>query len=233
MSSVSVVIPVYNGEAFLAEAIESVLRQDPRPMEIIVVDDGSTDGTAQIAANFIEHVKYVYQPNSGPPAARNRGLKMVQGDVIAFLDADDLWPENKLRDQLVCFAQDPSTEIVLGLTQRLLKNGKKYMEPLLGHDFGSALFKRSVFDKVGLLDGSKFQCDDWDWFLRAREMGVAMATCQAVTRYHRRHENNITNHEARGNHYMLQTLKQSLDRRRKCNGKAVSLPRPNEAKDSR
>lgn len=218
MNSVSVVIPVYNGEMFLSEAIQSVLKQEHKAHEIIVVDDGSTDRSAEIAAGYKDSVKYIYQENRGPAAARNRGIKLAEGTVIAFLDADDLWSEHKLRGQLESFTQNAAAEIVLGLTQRLLKNGEKYLEPRLGHDFGSALFKKSAFDKVGLLDESKFQCDDWDWFLRAREMEVAMVTYPGVTRYHRRHESNITNNLERGNHFMLQTLKHSLDRRRQKHG---------------
>ena len=88
---VSVIIPAYNGEAYLAEAVESTQRQNYHPLEIIIVDDGSTDGTAQIATSFKGEVRYMYQPNSGGPAAgRNRGLKMARGEVIAFLDQDAL-----------------------------------------------------------------------------------------------------------------------------------------------
>ncbi len=78
---VSVIMPVYNGEAFLAEAALSVQRQHYEPLELIIVDDGSTDGTAEVAANLAGHVRYVYQPNRGAPAARNRGLKMARGNV--------------------------------------------------------------------------------------------------------------------------------------------------------
>ncbi|MFQ5500546.1 MAG: glycosyltransferase family 2 protein [Candidatus Zixiibacteriota bacterium] len=76
---VSVIIPVFNGEAFLAEAIESIHRQNYHPLETIIVDDGSTDGTATIASRFKESVRYIFQPNGGPAAARNRGLRMARG----------------------------------------------------------------------------------------------------------------------------------------------------------
>src|SRR5712692_8045370 len=114
---VSVIVPVYNGEAFLAEAVDSIQRQAYQPLETIIVDDGSTDGTAGIAARFKDNVRYVYQSNNGPPAARNKGLKMARGNVIGFLDADDLWSENKLELQLAYLAEDSSVEIVLGHTQ--------------------------------------------------------------------------------------------------------------------
>ena len=87
---VSVVIPVFNGERFLREAVESVLVQKHSPVEIIVVDDGSIDGTAGVARSFPETVRYVHQTNQGPAAARNRGIEQARGSLIAFADADDL-----------------------------------------------------------------------------------------------------------------------------------------------
>src|SRR5579871_1893267 len=102
--STSVIIPVYNAEAFLAQAVESVRRQTVKPLEIIVVDDGSTDNSAQVAARLDVH--YIYQPNRGPAAARNRALTAARGQFIAFLDADDLWPDNKLAMQTEILTQD-------------------------------------------------------------------------------------------------------------------------------
>src|SRR4030042_4290993 len=117
---VSAIIPVYNGEAFLAEAVESIRQQGYRPIEIIIVDDGSTDNTKRIAAGLKGDVHYVYQPNSGLPAARNRGLNEARGDVIAFLDVDDLWSRDKLEHQLLRLNDAPSAEIVLGYTQIMI-----------------------------------------------------------------------------------------------------------------
>ncbi len=88
---VSVIIPVYNGDAYLLDAVDSIQRQHYKPLEIIIIDDGSTDSTAEIAADLRGDVRYVYQPNSGPSAARNKGLRMARGEVIGFLDVDDLW----------------------------------------------------------------------------------------------------------------------------------------------
>lgn len=93
---ISIIIPVYNREHYLAEAIESVLAQTYRPIEIIVVDDGSTDGTADVARRFSETVRYFYQTNSGCGASRNTGIKKGVGSFLSFLDSDDLWVEEKL-----------------------------------------------------------------------------------------------------------------------------------------
>src|SRR5436305_1029668 len=88
---ISVIIPVYNGERYLGEAIESVLAQSYHWLEIILVDDGSTDGSATVAKQFSPAVQVVRQPNLGAGAARNRGIALAQGEFLAFLDADDLW----------------------------------------------------------------------------------------------------------------------------------------------
>jgi len=228
---VSVIIPVYNGERFLAEAIESVLAQTYRPVEVIVVDDGSTDGSAKIAAKFKDNVHYVYQPNSGPAAARNRGLKMVHGGIIGFIDADDLWTEDKLQVQLPHLAGDPSVEIVLGHIKRMwaaegTRDYNQFTEPELALSLESCLFRKTVFDKVGYFDPTLCRCEDWDWFMRARELGVSIVTHEEVTAYYRRHEHNLTLQKELGDKYFAIVLKKSLERRRQQNnGVAASLPK--------
>lgn len=88
---VSAIIPVFNGESFLAEAVESILQQSRPPDEIIVVDDGSTDATAKVASAYADTIHYIRQDQRGPAAARNRGLMQADGDILGFLDADDMW----------------------------------------------------------------------------------------------------------------------------------------------
>ncbi|MBD3561475.1 glycosyltransferase family 2 protein, partial [Planktothrix sp. FACHB-1355] len=116
---VSAIIPVYNGEKYLAEAIKNVKNQDYQPLEIIVIDDGSTDRTPEVAAAFKDSIRYVSQPNSGPAAARNHGIRIANGDVIAFLDVDDLWSDDKLKLQANYLANNPSVGIVQGLIQQM------------------------------------------------------------------------------------------------------------------
>ena len=232
LPSVSVIIPVYNGEAFVSEAIESIRRQSHKPLEIIVVDDGSTDNTARVIASFDTCVRHLFQQNSGPPAARNRGLKAANGDFIAFLDADDLWPETKLACQLARLADEPSVEIIVG-RKRIVQSSdvidgrpklESSSEPVISLDVGAALFRKSVFEKVGLFDERLKYQDDWDWFMRARELGVSMVMSREVVLFYRRHEHNLTNRRELNDRYMMRMFKQSLDRRRRHNGVARSLP---------
>lgn len=231
---VSVIIPVYNGEAFLAKAVESIQQQAYQPLEIIIIDDGSTDGTAKIAASFKDSVRYVYQPNSGPAAARNRGLRMARGSVIGFLDADDLWPENKLELQLACLFEAPPIEIVLGHIQYMrisaAKEGQprfeKFSEPAVFFNLGSALFRKSVFDKVGLFDETLHCGEDVDWFMCAREKSVSIFILKEVTLLYRMHHNNMIRNKLTRDYYFINALKKSLDRRRQQNnGLAISLPK--------
>ncbi|MFA6055620.1 MAG: glycosyltransferase family A protein [Thermodesulfovibrionales bacterium] len=221
----SVIIPVYNGERYLAEAIESVLAQTYRPIEIIVVDDGSTDGSADVAKGFHDNIRYVFQPNSGPPAARNTGLRMANGNVIGFIDADDLWSNNKLSLQLERLDNNSSAEIVLGHLQFLLyriTDSKHEWEvssdPQIALTLGSGVFRKSVFDKVGLFDETLYYGDDWDWFMRARELGVSMLIHKEVTLFYRRHKHNLTNQKKIGDTYIIRILKNSIDRRRHKSG---------------
>lgn len=100
MSLISVIIPVYNREKYVSEAIESVLKQTYQFLDIIVIDDGSTDKSAEIIKSFGSKIRYFYQENSGISSALNHGLKVAKGEFIAFLDSDDLWTENKLNLQI-------------------------------------------------------------------------------------------------------------------------------------
>lgn len=231
---VSVIIPVYNGETFLKDAIQSIRQQEYEPLEIIIVDDGSTDKTRQIAAGFENEVRYHYQPNSGLPATRNRGVEMARGDAIAFLDVDDLWSKDKIRRQVGILRISASAEIVVGYTQIMMLSGsvdgnlvfKEWGEPVLAMSMNCALFRKSVFDKIGLFDEGQRYCDDWDWFMRARESGIKIVVHKEVVHLYRRHEQNMTNQQSLGNHYFIRMLKKSLDRRRQENfGHVESMPK--------
>jgi len=230
----SVIIPAYNGEAFLTEAVDSIHRQNYDPLEIIIVDDGSTDDTARIAESFKDDVRYIYQAHHGRPAAgRNRGVKESAGEVIGFLDQDDLWPANKLDLQIPHMVDESSLDVILGHTQMLhLSNqvdGKRTFaamsKPVDYMLLSSALFKKPVFGKVGLFDESlAYFGDDLDWFIRAREKGVSVRQLEDVTLFWRIHETNTSHNpvirdHARGyDRALTEVIKKSLDRRRDRKG---------------
>ena len=109
---VSVIIPAYNGDRYIVQAVESALCQTFTDLEIIVVDDGSTDATHQILQPYFDRIRYVYQENRGVAAARNRGIQEAQGEFIAFLDQDDFFLPDKLAAQIALFRQQPSLGIV-------------------------------------------------------------------------------------------------------------------------
>ncbi|HSD46542.1 MAG TPA: glycosyltransferase family A protein [Pyrinomonadaceae bacterium] len=229
---VSVVIPVYNGERFLREAVDSVLNQKYSPVEIIIVDDGSTDATAKVARNLPEPVRYLHQANQGPAAARNRGIERAQGSLLAFADADDLWPADKLERQLPYLINDPAVDIVMGRIQQVLLSetadgqtqSTDFAEPAFSVNLGSAIIRKSVFERVGLFDETMRYSEDVDWFMRAREAGAAIKTIDAVTLFYRQHEQNMTRGKTTSELNVLKALKKSLDRRRERTGAAAALP---------
>jgi len=229
---VSVVIPVFNGERFLREAVESVLAQDYAPLEIIIVDDGSTDGTATVAHGLAGPVCYLHQTNQGPAAARNRGIETAQGSLVAFADADDLWPAGKLELQLPYLLRDAKIDIVLGRIQQVRlsesDNGEtraeEFADPAFSVNLGSAIIRKSVFERIGLFDETMRYSEDVDWFMRAREGGATIVTIDAVTLLYRQHEQNMTRGKSTSELNVLKALKRSLDRRRERTGVASALP---------
>ncbi len=231
---VSVIIPAYNCGRYLGEAIESVLAQNYRPIEVIVVNDGSTDNTETIAGRYAERIIYVCQENRGPAAARNRGLELAHGDIIGFLDSDDIWSGNKLSLQLAHLEGDRSLEIIVGLSQPIkLQAGKdsgarfeRWHNPYCALLLSAALCRKAVFEKVGIFDETLYYGEDTDWFMRIREAGVSITIVPEVSLYYRRHESNMTLNSAVRDSFFVKVLKKSLDRRRKeGKGSVSSLPK--------
>jgi glycosyltransferase involved in cell wall biosynthesis len=229
---ISVIIPVYNGAKFLPEAIANVEAQAHPSLEIIVVDDGSTDDTATVAQTLGDRIRYIHQSNQGPAAARNRGLAIAQGTFVAFLDVDDQWPAEKLDHQLAAFAANPQLEIVNGYVQMLqaipMPNGELNFQPchapVVSFNLGSAVFRRSVFDKVGLFDASQIHSEDVDWFMHARELGVVMVVLEEVTLLYRKHDSNLTHDRRENLKGFMQAVRKSIQRRRNLGQAATDLP---------
>jgi len=183
---VTVVIPSYNSGKFVCKAVESVLRQTyGGPLEIILVDDGSTDDTSVAVAPFLNRIRYVCQPNSGLSSARNRGIREAKGDFVAFLDADDEWLPDKLERQCELFERCPEVQMIHTDAYQLYEpegrqvyvdqgkarfEGRCYTELFRGNRItvSSVLVRRSCLQEVGIFDegirGPSTQ--DWDLWLR-------------------------------------------------------------------
>jgi len=229
-SSVSAIIPAYNAAPYLAEAVESILAQNYQPLEILIVDDGSTDGTPEVALRFAgSNVRHIRQPHSGLPFALNNGLRNATGNLICFLDSDDVWTPDKLALQLPLIMQDATVEIVLSHQRRGWRpkgsSDYKFTAPELALHPQSCVFRRSVFDKVGLFDTAFKYTADWDWFMRARELGVKFLVHPEVTNFYRRHDNNMSDDKASVKDVPLM-LKRSLERRRARGGTGIALSLP-------
>lgn len=221
---VSCIVPVFNGERFLREALDSILAQTHRPLDVIVVDDGSTDGTAAIVSTYGAKLRYLRQRNAGPAAARNLGLTVARGDYVAFLDADDLWHHEKLALQLERFQARPELELCVTLVQNFwiaeLRHeqeryrGDRISQPLPGYIFQSLLARRSVFDIVGQLNEALRLGEDVEWFIRATDEGIMMDLLPEVLVSRRLHQNNISRPITASRDALLHIIKEALDRRR-------------------
>jgi len=177
---VSLVIPAYNGRALIGRTIESILAQTWPAVEIIVVDDGSTDGTADVVARFGDRVRFLRQKNSGTAAARNLGLQQAKGEFFAVLDQDDLWMPHKLERQMPRFLEDPKIGVVYAgieffhihsgeVTATYYPSDEPDVHDVLGHmtlAMQTMVFRRSALDRIGLFDASLAGTDDWDISIR-------------------------------------------------------------------
>lgn len=231
---ISAIVPVHNGARFLLDALDSILRQTYSPVEIIVVDDGSSDQTAERIAGLGDRVRSVYQAQRGPAAARNHGVALARGAFVAFLDADDLWPSNALHARRAHLLADPTLDVVLGRIQPIRANGEAGTpnrggaDPMIGVQLGSALFRRRAFDRVGAFDERLVFSEDHDWFLRAREQRLRIGLIDEVTLLHRRHGGNMTRGTNHQDYGLARVLKASLDRRRAGGAPARTLPKLSE-----
>jgi glycosyltransferase involved in cell wall biosynthesis len=219
---ISVIIPTRNRGSFLDEAIASVLAQSAPAWEIIVVDDGSTDGTADRFREPRNPVRYLRQSSGGPGSARNRGLEAASGDYIGFLDDDDLWPVGKTRQQLSHLLDDPGVAMVLGHTQRMVQrpaaNGEfvfvPYKKPVRLFSLGCGLYRRSLFETVGKFDERLRFAEDDDWFMRCNELGIKSLFLPEVSQYYRFHDSNMTRDRQTKRQYLLHLAKNRMNRAR-------------------
>lgn len=220
---ISILIPTYNCEQYLTEAIQSVLAQTYQNIEIIVIDDGSTDGSAEIAQSYTT-VRYELQTHQGAGAARNRGAELAQGQFLAFLDADDLWVTDKLSHQMTAFENNPQLDMVFGHVKQfhspdLDDNLKQQIhcpsEPIAGYHPGTMLIKRDTFFQIGTFDTHWKLGEFVDWYLKAVEKGMKSMMLSTVLMHRRLHSTNLGRRERQFQTDYVRILKASLDRRRK------------------
>jgi glycosyltransferase involved in cell wall biosynthesis len=226
---ISVILPIYNSEKYLREAIDSVFQQEYTPIEIIVIDDGSTDGSSHIIQECAGKIQYYYQENQGPAAARNLGLQKASGDFVTFIDGDDIWPDDKLKNQMSCFEKYPETEIVQGLVKRIdLSNGEPVEteeEQLFIHsNLGAMIIRKAVFTKIGIFDKTLTYHSDTDFWFRARESGIKILVDKRIALIYRIHGENHTSGKTTETLGFANILKKSMDRRRNQSGEIKALP---------
>jgi glycosyltransferase involved in cell wall biosynthesis len=197
---ISVIIPVYNGEKYITEAINSVLRQNYENIEILVINDGSTDNTLEVLKTFGNKIKIFSKENKGPSAARNVGLKNARGSIIGLLDADDVWTDNHIAVCLPDLINDSGYDFVHGLTRYVTNLGtpqETILKELYTEASGAAsLYKKSLFEKIGFFDEEMPEGEDLDIAIRITEAGGREKRVPETTLLYRRHENNMTNDPA-------------------------------------
>lgn len=217
---ISIVVPVYNTEKYIAETIDAVIAQTYPHWELILVDDGSTDGSAKIMQAYAEkeaRIRYVYKENGGQASARNKGIKEAKGEYISLLDADDLWLENKLSEQ-IAELESYSPDFLYGLGYYYYPEREKQLEAydwvsgqMTGETFFKVLYhscavntntvivKKSLFDKVGYFDESQILrgTEDWDLWLRIAKVANKIYGSPSRLVYYRIHEGGIHLQHAR------------------------------------
>lgn len=218
---VSVVIPVYNTAAYLAEAIDSVLAQTHPVSEIIIVDDGSTDRSRDIALSYKEKVRYVYQHNQGIGAARNRGIEIAKGKYLAFLDADDRWTPGKIEAQLKRFNALPHLDFSFGnmihfYSPHLSEEERKRFQAPAGkapaYVAGTLLTKRDSFDRVGLFNPAYTVGEFIDWFMRCKKTPFTIDLLDMPLLERRVHGENTTLKKKSHQYQYLQIIRNSLQK---------------------
>ena len=217
---VSAIMPVYNGERFLAVALESLAAQDYEPFEIVVCDDGSMDRTPELLASY-PTLTVVRQENRGAAAARNAAVAASAGELVAFFDADDEWPANRLTLQARYLLEHPEAGCVLGRQEWLnpppwLTRDARFGD-LDGIPLLSAMIRRSVFDELGGFDPTFRVAEDTDLLIRMRERQIGIEILPEILLYRRFHGANLTAEHSSPT-ALVRSLRQKLDRERGSSG---------------
>lgn len=220
--STTVVMPVRNGEFFIAAALESVFAQTARPSEVLVIDGASTDASVRIASSF-PGVRVIAQPGTGLYDALNLGVRAARGDCIAFLESDDRWLPNKLERQLACLSTHPEYAGVVGAVQFHVEPGAT-LPPGFRHELldsqrvaripGTLLARRAMFDAAGPFDDTLDIAADVDWFARCKDRGLMIGSEPDLVLLKRMHGTNLSLDARRNTAELLQAMRGSIRRQR-------------------
>jgi glycosyltransferase involved in cell wall biosynthesis len=225
-SSVSVVIPTFNRARSVLRAVRSVLAQTRPAVEVIVVDDGSTDGTGDLVREQISGVEYLRQENRGVSAARNRGIEAATGEWVALLDSDDEWLPEKLERQMAMLEQEPEYRVChtdeiwvrhgrrVNPREKHAKHGGwifRHCLPLCAISPSSVLIHRSVFDEVGLFDESLPACEDYDLWLRVCSRWPVLFLAERLVVKHGGHGDQLSRRTRGLDRYRILALEKLLE----------------------
>jgi glycosyltransferase involved in cell wall biosynthesis len=220
--AIGVVIPCFNGARYLEAALLSVLAQEPRVVEIVMIDDGSSDESASIAARHEPWVRCFRQLHAGAGAARNRGVSLLSSPLVAFLDADDLWPAGRLRLLGAALDAHPELDGAFGAVREFLSpelppelsTRVQPRPPRRAPLPGALLIRRPAFERAGTFPESL--TESVGWYMQALDRGVRFAEIDDVVLLRRLHSSNVERHRhvLRGEY--ARVLKQGLDRRRRA-----------------
>jgi glycosyltransferase involved in cell wall biosynthesis len=219
---VSVILAVRNGESYVAEALDSVLASDYRPLEIVVVDGQSSDRTADIVQSY-ETVRYVYQHNLGIANAYNLGIEAAQGEFVAFISHDDRWLPQKLSTQMAYLQAHPKIQYTVTQFRYFLATGcglppgfrpELLDRDLVGYIMETLVARKSVFTQVGMFNPHYQLAEDVDWYARAKDLQIPAAVIPAVLLHKRVHDHNSSTNARVSNQALLQVLRQSIQRQK-------------------
>ena len=220
---VSVILAVKNGEKYLRQALDSVVKQNYPNMETIVIEGQSTDKTTSIIQSF-PSIKHIKQEGTGIANANNIGLQQAKGDFITFISHDDWWEKDKTSSQIQLFIEKPETQYVVGQANMILegiseppKGYKKesFEKPKVFYIPEVAMIRRSLFDEIGFFN-TEYQMLGFDseWFLIAREKNIAHLTQEKLVAHKRVHGNNSSNNAEMNKKFLLQMMRASIKRKK-------------------
>lgn len=211
-ADLSVVMPLYNAEPWVGEAIESVLERADGLLELIVVDDGSTDGGPEIARRYGDPVRVIGQDNAGPARARNAGIAAARGDLVGFLDADDLWVA-RTPDPRRALLADPSVDVVMARVQMVGGDPPRPRGEPVSALMSALLARREVFARFGDLDESLTRGEDLEWLTRVRAAGARLEMIDDVVVDYRRHPGSLTGDRQAMARGVLMAARAALERK--------------------